>query len=345
MALKTLHGTHGNLRTFYYVICLLSFFSASVLADINVAIIFVPIILRACKIFDVNPTPLLLGVAFSINVGSTFTPFSSSENVLIAHEYGLDFAWFMANVGPIPLPLVAFTIASVDVAILRKIGPLDEERKKLMLEIVAPDLVIVDRKKFLSNAVYFCAILAGFIAMPIEGVPVFAFFVAALLCIVNRIRYSEALKNVDLKIVFFFIALFVIVGCMNVAGFFEFVGGQLQGILSNDLLVTSIVVLLLVSVLSGVLAQVPTAIVFISLLRTIYGGSQAVPPVIVLTFLLGINIGAGFLPQGVASSWFIFTTSREEEVEGFTYRKFLSSGIALMVARLGICALYLALIA
>ncbi|MHA1745527.1 MAG: SLC13 family permease, partial [Promethearchaeota archaeon] len=51
-----------NIRKMFYVICLVSTLSASILEDISVAIIFIPIIILTCREIKINPTPFLLGM-------------------------------------------------------------------------------------------------------------------------------------------------------------------------------------------------------------------------------------------------------------------------------------------
>ena len=83
IALKTLRLTKGNHRKFFYLICIISSLSAAIIADITVAIIFIPLVIRACKILKIDPAPYLFGISFTINIGSLYTPFSSSENIFL----------------------------------------------------------------------------------------------------------------------------------------------------------------------------------------------------------------------------------------------------------------------
>jgi len=95
IAVKTLHFTKGNHRAFFYLICTIATITAAVIADVTVAIIFVPLVIRACRILKIDPKPFLYGISITINIGSILTPFSSSKNILISSEFGLSFGWFM----------------------------------------------------------------------------------------------------------------------------------------------------------------------------------------------------------------------------------------------------------
>lgn len=95
IAVKTLHLTKGNHRLFFYLICIIGTFTASIIADVTVSIIFIPLTIRACRILKINPSPYLYGITITINIGSIFTPFSSSENILISSSFGLGVQWFL----------------------------------------------------------------------------------------------------------------------------------------------------------------------------------------------------------------------------------------------------------
>ena len=121
----------------------------------------------------------------------------------------------------------------------------------------------------------------------------------------------------------------VTIGTMDINGTFNYIGQWVGAILSENLLLAAITVLFLIAVLSGFLAQVPTAIVFITLLQKIYVenlGMDSVPDIIIMAFLLGINIGSNFLPQGAACDLVTLNLAKKNLVKRFTYRDLLVNG-------------------
>jgi Na+/H+ antiporter NhaD/arsenite permease-like protein len=322
IALKVLHRTKGNHRQFFYWICAISSFSAAIIADITVAIIFIPLVVRACKILKIDATPYLFAISFTINIGSLYTPFSSSENILIAEVFGLDVQWFLGAFTLYVIPILFLTLFVLDMVFLRKITPPAEERKQILLEIMDPDLVIINKKQFKLNSLYFILIIIGFVVFPHAWAV--AAFGAIMMSLLNRTPLTDLVAKIDWKIIFFFISLFLLIGCMVISGLFEIVGVWTGNILSDNVLLAGITVLLLISVLSGFLAQVPTAIVFINLLQNIYG--TAVPPLILMGFLFGINLGSNFLPQGAACDLMALNLAEKNGIKGFNYKTLLKNG-------------------
>ena len=84
IALQVLHLVKGNHRLFFYVICTVSCFAAALISDLTIALIFIPLVIRATRILKIRTAPYLYGISFTINIGSIFTPFSSAENILIS---------------------------------------------------------------------------------------------------------------------------------------------------------------------------------------------------------------------------------------------------------------------
>ena len=194
IAVKSLHITKGNHRKFFYMICTIATLTAAVIADVTVAVIFVPLVIRACRILQIRSAPYLYGITITINIGSILTPFSSSKNILISSEFGLSFSWFMQNMGLFIIFALISTLVLLDFMVLRKYDPPEETRKQIFLDIMNPKLLISNRKRFIFNAVYVALIILGFMIFH-EYSPLIAFFGAILMSILNRIPVTDILNK------------------------------------------------------------------------------------------------------------------------------------------------------
>ncbi|MHA1474588.1 MAG: SLC13 family permease [Promethearchaeota archaeon] len=342
IALKTLRFTKGNHRKFFYLICIISSLSASIIADITVAIIFIPLVIRACKILKINPAPYLFGISFTINIGSLYTPFSSSENILIGAAFSLDLQWFLSKFSLYVFPMLILTLVLLDFTMLRKIKAPTEQQKQILLEIMDPNLVIVNKTQFILNSIYLGAVVIGFL-FPINAWVVSSLG-AILISILNKEQISDSLAKIDWKIIFFFISLFLMIGCMQIIGIFELIAGWTASIFSENDLISAIILLISIGVLSGFLAQVPTAIVFISLLKNLYGFTAgAVPDLILMAFLLGINLGSNFLPQGAACDLMALNLAKKNGVKEFNYKSLLKNGSLITLFHIFFSIIYLSI--
>ncbi len=338
VAVKTLHAAKGNHRTFFYTICTIATITAAVIADVTVAVIFVPLVIRACRILKIDPAPYLYGISITINIGSVLTPFSSSKNILIASEFGLSFGWFIQNMGLFIIFSLVSTLVLLDVIVLRKYDPPTDQNRQIFLEIMNPNLVIADRKRFILNSIYFCLIIAGFILFS-EYSSLIAFFGAILMGILNGEPFIKILKEIDLKVVFFFIALFLLIGAMELNNAFTLISVGLSAFNMDNVLIVSLGVLLISSFFSGFLASNPTAVFLIIVLRSVFPSD--IPDLILIAFLFGINLGGNLLPQGATCDLMTLNLAKKNNVEGFTYNSLLKTGGLFAILHIIMCILYL----
>ncbi|MBY9008823.1 MAG: hypothetical protein KGD74_03045 [Candidatus Lokiarchaeota archaeon] len=340
LVLKTIHWTKADHRKFFFLICFIASMTSAIISDITVGIIFVPLVIRACKILKINPAPYLFGLSFTINIGSMYTPFSSSENILIANAFSLNFAYFITNFSLIVIPTLIYTLFLIDFTMLRKQEPPPESYKKILLDIMNPNMIIVNKKKFIFNSIFFMGLIVGFIIVP--EAYIVAVVGAVIMCLINRKNFTEILLKTDLKVITFFIGIFLLMGTMQINGTFVYIGDLIEGFISDNPLIAAITVLLMISVLSGFLAQIPTALVFITLMHNIYGIGQ-VPSLVIMAILLGINIGSNFLPQGAACDLVTLNLAEKNGVEDFNYNSLLKYGSVMTLIHIGVSIIYLTL--
>ena len=112
LALKVLHLVGGNHRLFFYLISTVSCLTASLISDITIAIIFVPLVIRATRILKIKTAPYIFAISFTVNIGSIYTPFSSAENILISSAEGfeLNTVWFLGNFSLFVFPVLFLTL-------------------------------------------------------------------------------------------------------------------------------------------------------------------------------------------------------------------------------------------
>jgi len=338
IVLKTLHWTKADHRKFFFLICFMASMTSAIISDITVIIIFIPVVIQACKILKINPAPYLFGLSFTINIGSIYSPFSSAENILIANAFSINFTYFILNFSLIVIPTLIYTLFLVDFTMLRKQKAPPESYKKILLDIMDPNITIVNKKKFVFNSIYFVGIIIGLIIIP-EAYLV-AVVGAVIMCLLNRKKFTEILLKTDLKVITFFIGIFLLMGTMQINGTFIIVGDLIDNFISDNTLIAAITVLMMISVLSGFLAQIPTALVFITLMQNIYGIGQ-VPNLVIIAIILGINIGSNFLPQGAASDLITLNLAEKNDVSDFNYKSLLKYGSMMTLIHIGVSIIYL----
>ena len=361
IALRITKKFSTNTRKFFWVICLISTLSAAFIEDLSVAIIFVPMIVSTSEKMRINPTPLLLGMTICINLASTLTPFGSAENILIANKFGLTTPWFFSNLSIYFVIGTLLTLFLLDYFILRKhindiwIPHCEEYNEPLESEhLKEHELIILEEainpKIFYRNI---GALFVFFILLVIIPDILFVGLLGMLIFVFINPRRSEAeekkpdisyyFTKVDFKMVFFFISLFVLVFCLEKVGLISIVENFILFIVPDNLFLLCIFVLILTSILSGFLDNVPVTIFFIPIMQGLIAtGLPAIP--LLISFILGINLGGNILPQGSAADMMTLELSTKYCVDGMNYKRLLKVGGLFAVLHIVLGILYLAVI-
>lgn len=340
LAVALIKATRGNERQLFYVICVVSTLSAAVIADVTVSIIFVPIIIRTCQILKIRAGTYLVGMTITINLGSLITPFSSGENILIASYFDLDLAFFLQNFSVLFALLLVSTLLLLDLLFLRKEERGPVENKQLLLEILNPALVISDKRRFLMN----CLIIGTvFVTMMfVSQVYLVVLLGSMVLILANKIRFKEIFKNLEWDVLFFLVCLFVMIGALTAFGLFTFLGDLIVDLVRGNYFAAIFLVLILSSVLSAVLANTPTTLIFLPIVAAIIVDFAPLSPIpLYLALLIGVNLGGNFIPQGAACDMMTLELAKKAKVEDMSYRRLLKQGALFAFLHLGLSVLYL----
>ncbi len=341
VAIRMFRLSRGNQRLFLYIICLTGAILAAVISDVVVALILVPIIIRICNFLKIKAGTYLLALTIVINIGSILTPFSSGENIIIAQHFQLDTIYFVTYYWPIALISLFLTILFIDILILRKEPKMEFEQSQLIMEILDPSMVITNKKLFTFNGIVFLLTIISFVVFP--EIYVVALIAAMIMVLVNNKRgerpLKEILKEINWEIIFFLIALFVVIGCLQIVGIFDLF--QLGALQNFNIYIISLIILLMVSLLSGILANTPTMLVFLPIIDSLIGDYNFSPVPLIFALLVAVNLGGNILPQGAMCDVFTLKMAQENKVENFTFKRLLKNGAIFAGIHILIASIYL----
>ena len=155
---------------------------------------------------------------------------------------------------------------------------------------------------------------------------------------VKKVDISHYLSKVDYKLIFFFICLFILVYCMEINGTIKALEDLISNTTPDNLFLICVFILLITSILSGFIDNVPVTVLFIPIIGVLVeeGGFASTP--LLIAFILGINLGGNIFPQGSAADMMTLELSTKFCVYDVNYRKLLKVGglFALFHIALGI---------
>jgi Na+/H+ antiporter NhaD/arsenite permease-like protein len=139
----------------------------------------------------------------------------------------------------------------------------------------------------------------------------------------------------------------VVIGCLIEAGF-----GELFEMIPFEALnpfIMAFLILLIISFISGVVANTPTALIFIPIIGILIepvsnGGFGFAQVPLLFSLVIGINLGGNFLPSGAACDMMTLKIARDSGVENFNYKRLLKVGAIFAFIHIGVSILYLMLL-
>lgn len=327
VAIKLFKISKGNQKVFFYLLCFISTLLASVfVSDFLVILILGPVVIRLCRYLKINSGTYLIGMGICVNLGGLISPISGGDMVIISSYFKLNPLYYAQYYLIFSLFLIFITIYLMDKLFLAKEPIIDPTQKKQVLDLISTDIMIKNKKMFYINSIAMIITIALFLILPL--IYLTAAFSALILIIINK-RYTKAnmskmLKDIEWEMIFFFISLYVILGCLLEAGFDEiFKAIPFQ---EFNPFVLAIILFIICSVLAGLIINVPIALIFIpivNILVTVYGF-----PSIILIFALifGFNIGDNLTPQGSSCNMMVLKTARDSDVKNLEYKRLLKIG-------------------
>lgn len=342
VAVKLFKVSRGNQRVFFWLLCTVTTLLAAIISDIIVVIILAPIVIRLCHFLRIRSGTYLLGMTICINIGSIITPFSSGENIIISTEFELNTLYFIQNFWIFSFLLLFLTIYLLDRFLLSKEPMIDEEQKKFVIDLVNTDIMVKNKKMFYFNSIAIIFTIVLFAILPLLYLT--AAMSALILVLVNRNftkkPMGELLKDIEWEIIFFLISLYVVIKCLLDAGFEE-IFSSIPFETFNPILL-SFLILIIVSAVSGFIANTPTALIFNVIIQTLISepfNFASVP--LLFSFIIAINLGGNFIPQGAACDMMTLKIARDSGVDNLNYRRLLTTGATFALIHIGISAIYL----
>ncbi|MFX0132447.1 MAG: SLC13 family permease [Candidatus Hodarchaeota archaeon] len=341
IAVKLFKISKGNQRVFFWLICIVSTLLAAVISDVVVILILAPIVIRLCRFLKTKPGTYLLGMTICINIGSIITPFSSGENIIISTAFNLDVIYFIQYFWIFSFFILFLTIFLLNKFILSKEPIIEKQQKKFVLELISAEILIKNKKIFYFNGIMILSTIILFVILPLMYLT--AAISAMILVIVNK-KFTkkpmkELLKKIDWDIIFFFIALYIVVGCLLQAGFREiFESIEFK---KFDLFFLTLMILIIVSLVSGFVANTPTALIFIPIIDTLISthGFSAIP--LLFAFIIGINLGGNLLPQGAACDLMTLKIAQDNDVENLNFKRLFKMGLTFAIFHILLAVGYL----
>lgn len=318
---------------------------STLLDNVTTVVIFGPLIILIAQTLRINPIPFLLSGAILSNTGGVATLVGDPPNLMIGSAAGIDFNTFVYHMGGI----VAFAWLGTLLCVKGLF------RKELA---VTPDLSrmvqaeeIKDRQTWYAALGVMAVMVVGFIlhsALHWEPWFVAGMGLTLLVFLGRNIDMDDYFTEVELSLLMFFMALFIIVGGVEQSRFLEYVGQFIIPFVREDLLFATILLMWVAAVLSAAIDNIPFTAAMIPIILSMEAQGINVAP-IWWALSAGVGLGGNGTHLGSTANVFIVTISEKLAKDtgdpamritpGLWFRK----GTPVMLVSLVICSVIMIL--
>jgi Na+/H+ antiporter NhaD/arsenite permease-like protein len=312
--------------------------ASAFLDNVTTVVLITPLILFIANQLRVSAMPYLLSVILASNIGGTATLIGDPPNIIIGSAAGLDFGAFLANLTPVALIIFAVFLLTV-VVLFRQDLRIDEATRAAAMELSTTG-VIKDRRMLVISLGVLGVVIIGFL---LHGVfhyeaATIALGGAVLMLLFGKIDVHEMLSEIEWTTLFFFIGLFIVIGALIDVGFVQIVAHALLGLTGGDLSLTTMLMLWLSGIASGIVDNIPYTATMVPIVQEL-GSSMPIEP-LWWALALGACLGGNATIVG-ASANVIVAGLGERAGYPISFAAFLKYGLIVTLESLLIASLYI----
>jgi Na+/H+ antiporter NhaD/arsenite permease-like protein len=324
IAVQAVRLGRGNPFRILVILSLVTAVASALLDNVTIVVLVAPVTLLVAASLRMSPVPFLIAGILASNIGGTATLIGDPPNILIGSAAEIDFLTFAANLAPISLVILA---AFVGLSWFLFRHDLQTGRSSILdVEALEIDALITDRSMLGKALVVMGGVMIGFLlhgVLHLEPATI-ALAGATLLLLWTRNDPHRALRDVEWTTLFFFLGLFITVEAVVQVGIIETVADAALRLTSGDVALTSILLLWLSAIASGIVDNIPYTATMIPVVKSL-GEVMAVEP-LWWSLALGACLGGNATLVG-ASANVVVASLAERSGHPISFRQFLRYGL------------------
>jgi Na+/H+ antiporter NhaD/arsenite permease-like protein len=338
IAIQSVRLGKGNPYRIMVILVIVTAVTSALLDNVTIVILMAPVTLFITASLRINPVPFLIALILASNIGGTATLVGDPPNILIGSAAGIDFATFAANLAPISLLiLVAFIglawfLFKKDLQV-SKIDPLS-------IEALDTSELITNKALLRKSLVVMVGVILGFLfhgALHLEPATI-ALVGATVLMLWGRIDIDHVLGEIEWTTLFFFIGLFILVEALVEVGIIEAVAQAALRLTDGNLQMTSMLLIWLSAVASGVVDNIPYTATMIPVVENL-GQAMPVGP-LWWSLALGACLGGNATLVGAAANVVVANLAGKSG-QPISFGLFLRYGVIVTFMSLVLASLYI----
>lgn len=336
-AAKMAKGDPWKIVVFFSIITAIC---SALLDNVTTILLIVPVTLVITDTLEMNPIPFLIPMVLVANIGGTATLIGDPPNIMIGSATGLGFMDFIVNLSPVVIVIFLVTIFILKLTTSHHFSVDAEKKDKIMA--FDENLAIKDRLLLKKSLIVLVMTILGFMFHQTFGYEsaTIAIFGAATLLIISKIEPEEVLMEIEWPTIFFFVALFILVGGLQEVGVIDFLASKLLDITHGNLFATAMLILWGSAIASAFLDNIPFVATMIPLIKSI----AIIASIDIIPLWWALALGACLGGNGTlvgASANVIVSGMIEKHGYKLTFSQYMKTGFPIMLVSIAISSIYL----
>jgi Na+/H+ antiporter NhaD/arsenite permease-like protein len=337
IAVRAARFAGGDPFRILIILSIITAVASAFLDNVTTVVLVGPITLFLAARMGLNPFPFLMSEILASNIGGASTLIGDPPNILIGSAAGLDFGQFLAHMAPLATILLALYLFAAR-WLFRGQLTADPALASSILELNERDMITNPRLLRLSLAVLGLTLIGFLLHGPLHLEPAtIALAGAVLLMLVARESPEEVLQEVEWPTLFFFIGLFMLVAGVIEIGLIDAVAEFITSVTGGALASTSILLLWLSAILSGIIDNIPYTATMIPVVEQLAEGQPN--DALWWALAIGADLGGNATIIG-ASANVILAGMAEREGHRITFGTFLRYGLPVTFGTMVVATVY-----
>ena len=308
------------------------------LDNVTTVVIFGPLIVLICQKMKVNAIPYLMAAALLSDTGGVATLVGDPPNLMIGSAANIAFTPFVEKMGLIVLVAWLGTLF-----FLRVLFKTDLDKKA---EGTFTDVIPYKDKSLWNKSLMVLALMVVLFVIHNQihwepwMVAVVGLIILSLLA--KSLEFEEVMHEVEIPLLMFFIALFMIVGGVENSEFLQYLGQFIIPFVKEDFLLACIVLMWVAAIMSAAIDNIPFTAAMIPIILSLEAQGINVAA-LWWCLALGVGMGGNGTHIGSTANVYIVTVSeRLARQEGnpdlaITPLIWAKKGLPVMILTLLIC--------
>ncbi|HIG36033.1 MAG TPA: arsenic transporter [Gammaproteobacteria bacterium] len=308
------------------------------LDNVTTVVIFGPLIVLICQKMKVNAIPYLMAAALLSDTGGVATLVGDPPNLMIGSAANIAFTPFVQKMGLIVL--IAWLGTLFFLRLLFK-SDLDKKAEGTFTDVIPyKDKSLWNKSLMVLALMVVLFIIHNQIHWEPWMVAVVGLIILGLLA--KNLQLEEVMHEVEIPLLMFFIALFMIVGGVENSQFLQYIGQFIIPFVKEDFLTACIALMWIAAIMSAAIDNIPFTAAMIPIILSIEAQGINVAA-LWWCLALGVGMGGNGTHIGSTANVYIVTVSeRLARKEGnpdlaITPLVWAKKGLPVMILTLLIC--------